>query len=107
LGANLLAGYRMPPWEGGEFRLALGFAGRRMQATGFGVSDPGSATGYWAGALGELSAAQHVSPAVLLRVRGGVELPFDRPRFAIRGATVVHEVGAVAGFVALGLELQF
>jgi hypothetical protein len=107
-GVNLVAGYRAALWAGGQGRLALGAGGKRMKATGFGVSRPGSATGYWAGALAEASLAQALgSNGLSLALRAGADLPLNPPRFAIRGVGPVHRPGPIAGFVALGLELQF
>lgn len=106
-GVGLVVGYEATLWGGGQGRLGVGAAGRRMSATGYGVSDPGSATGYWPAALLEASVAQNLSQGLALRLRSGADLPLNPPRFAIRGVGVVHRPAPVEGFVALGLELLF
>lgn len=79
----------------------------RAHAAGFGVSDPGSATGWWAAAVVEANGRLRISTHNAVRAAFSGVIPLGRPTFALVGVGTVYQPALVALQAALGWEVDF
>jgi hypothetical protein len=83
-----------------------GPAGSWMRGEGFGMSEPGTATGVWPGVFAEAGVLVAVSSHLSLRGSVGGVTGWGAPTFAIRNVGVIHTPGP-AGRAALGMRYRF
>lgn len=85
----------------------IGLDVSRIDATGFGVTNPSSGGAFRVGgALGALGSLR-LSPRVAARLHVAAIVPVNRPDFGFDGGGGVHHEPAVTGRATLGLELGF
>jgi hypothetical protein len=87
--------------------ICLGVSLSRAHGSGFGVSDPSAATGWWTGGLVEGNV--RFRPTARNAVRVAIEgfAPFGRPTFALEGIGPVWTPAAFGARATLGWELNF
>jgi hypothetical protein len=85
----------------------LGAGARRMRGEGFGVSEPGSASGTWAALLTQWYASLPLTKELAFRAAAGTEFPFRPPTFNLAGLGRVYSPNSVAAELSMGLRLKF
>jgi hypothetical protein len=85
----------------------VGAAVVRVHGAGYGVSDPGAASAWWAAGLAEGNVRLRLSPRNAVRLAAQVLVPPGNPRFALAGVGVVFEPAQVWLRATLGWEIHF
>jgi hypothetical protein len=78
-----------------------------MQAEGFGVTTPITASAAWGSFLADALVRARISRYISPRFSVGVAVPLSRPTFEVEGLGVVHQPAAVALRIAAGMEVHF
>ncbi len=90
------------PWT---FRNCASFELGRLSATGYGVSEPRSASAWWYGPGAELRPGVRVLDRLSFSLEAGVSLMLARDRFYFRPDDEVHRVPDAAVHVGLAIEV--
>jgi hypothetical protein len=79
----------------------------RGTGSGYGVTDPGSATAWWTGGFAEGNVRLRLTARNAVRLAIGAFLPFGRPVFALSGIGAVWQPAAFGARGMAGWELNF
>jgi hypothetical protein len=79
----------------------------RLHGTGYGVTDPGTASAWWTAGLAEVSLRLAISPANAVRLAAQLVVPLGNPNFELAGLGHVFQPAAIWLRGTLGWELHF